>query len=379
MAPQLFKNMTTIKKHFFHILPDSTYSEVFITQIQQLKLHENNFFACRSANGKDLKYVKHKVRTFQKLTEIKEYLEHYDEIVVHYLRGDYYIPLSKYITTNKLALVPWGSDIYRSPIYAYQTLDKHSYKFNNRFLREELRNLYYKLFLNKYLKKVLSKVTKVYTWIPSFHADIERVGNRKYEYSEFNYGKTPLEFGKIDFESVQNKSENYFVLGHSASPGLNHLSFLEEIFNSPQVNSIRDFRILVPISYGNESYKVFLKKEIRKKSYANRVEYVEDYLPFKDYLKLIASSSGYIINSSIAIGGGNIGIAIMLGKPIFLKEDNVLKALLGHSAIKLFSIKELTNINQIIENQAVFKSNIEGYKTMLNIEKINRNYVRNFG
>lgn len=122
------------------------------------------------------------------------------------------------------------------------------------------------------------------------------------------------------FKEFKAKPKNnnivYMQIGNSADPTNNHLEIFEKIKKYHNVN----FRVICPLSYGDNKYR---KKiiEIGYNLFKENFFPIIDFMPFDEYLNLLANIDIAIFNHDRQQAVGNITTLLGLGKKVYLKND----------------------------------------------------------
>ena len=97
--------------------------------------------------------------------------------------------------------------------------------------------------------------------------------------------------------------------------------------------------LLIPVSYGDKRYISFLKKHLKFKY--GKVEFVDRYMEFEEYLNFLATSDGLIMNTIRPQGYGNILMMMYIGKPVFFNPKNISLQDLDSAGLKWEPIESL--------------------------------------
>src|SRR5690606_4611656 len=84
--------------------------------------------------------------------------------------------------------------------------------------------------------------------------------------------------------------------------------------------------------------------------------FLERYMPFEEYLNLIASSAGLIMNTLRPQGYGNILMMMYLGKPVYFNRKNISLPDLDRAGLNWLPIEALSPIHSkpdLINDDAV--------------------------
>ena len=325
-----------------HIAPDNTFTNKFYENLQELGLTDNNRIIIRSSEKK-LKSVTHNLPFAPLYTPQFDALvgntRDYKKVFVHYFTPLMY----RWVARNEfqeLNWMVWGGDLYNLPgldRLCYEPLTLERYVKRNRSLQSRLYDLKIFVTQSSFSKKAYGKVSNILTWMTEeYQFAIKHLPVRALH--KFFFYENQVPYHQLDSvaQSSKNSAQPTFIVGNSGSPTNNHLDaiqFLED--NRVHAN------LIVPVSYGDSHYISFLKKEI-KYSFGE-VKFLERYMPFDEYLRLIASSDGLIMNSLRPQGYGNILMMMYLEKTVYLNSRNTSLPDLDKAGLKWRSIDSITS------------------------------------
>ena len=310
-----------------HIVPDNVFINKFYDNLRELNLAENNRIVVRT-NGPALKYLKHDfpfgrlyTREFDRLTADTASFE---KIFIHQFTPLLY----RWVAKNQfrsLHWMVWGSDLYNLPFIdagLYEKLTLDLFFRRNFSVKQFLYRLKISLLHRRYREIAYSKVKKVLTWmtseydfanehIPGLHA------SHAFFFYENDLPYYMLDELMLDASGAYQRDRPVFILGNSATPELNHLDAIAYM-ESQNVRA----DLWVPVSYGDHAYARFLKKHLPGKYHGGTVRFIDQYMSFQEYLRLLTNADGLIMNNVRPQGFGNILMMMYLGKKIFLNERN---------------------------------------------------------
>lgn len=139
-----------------------------------------------------------------------------------------------------------------------------------------------------------------------------------------------LEVGEraTDFIQVQ--------VGNSADPSNNHL----EVFHKLASLKTDNFRVLVPLSYGDQQHARQVIDE-GKKLFGDRFVPLVDFLPPDKYQEFLATVDVAVFNHNRQQGLGNLISLLGMGKKVYLRRDISTASLLDSLSIEWFDVKRI--------------------------------------
>lgn len=175
------------------------------------------------------------------------------------------------------------------------------------------------------------------------------------EYLQLNYGSVADTFA----QGLTMARGLNILVGNSASPTNNHI----EIFRILAKHNLESRKVIVPLSYGDSTYReelVVRGKEILGDAFVPLV----DFLPLDQYGSVVASCNVVIMNHLRQQALGNIGAALYQGAHVYLnpsspvyqffKEKNAFVHSAHDLASKALPLRGLLD-EQIAKNRAVLE------------------------
>lgn len=251
----------------------------------------------------------------------------------------------------------YGYEIYQTPL-TLKILDLNSLILYPKIFKEKLFIL--KIFPDKLilqllfisekikfnkLKMVLKRIDFFYHWNELDYYHIKKI------YKEFNakfvhfcYNQK-LELKTFETKNTINviykrKSEPLILVGNNSSITLNHLSILKYFHNFQDNN----FKIICPLSYGDQAYKKILTS-YGKKLLSEKFITLDNFLNYKEYYSFISSIDIVIMNNIRTQGATNIHIALSEGKKLFMNPLNTHYKMLLHFGFMVFSIGDFHKLS----------------------------------
>lgn len=343
-----------------HLLPDDKFVERFLYNLSQIDSKAANRFIIKSDTGK-FKFLKGNY-AFGKPGS-KEFLnfagnlENYKNIYIHFFNEYLYRSIAEHTIKNVNWLI-WGGDLYQRNDFKINIYEPHTKIFQNQVgktsfkdkvdIRNIYRNLKKRVYVSAYEQKAFEKVSGVLTWMePEFEYARMTIPSLSAKHIDFHYD---VEFDqklllKINTsERIYRSGKIIALVGNSATATNNHIDAFDLI--KYQINN--DFRYIVPMSYGDTLYKEYVRDYLN----LNKFDYsfIENYLSIVEYLELINACDIMLFNHLRPQGVGNILMAMLLNKPIFLNQKSVLYVLYKSKGYDVYSLDQLEDVHQIVKN-----------------------------
>lgn len=215
---------------------------------------------------------------------------------------------------NKSYWVVLGLDLYR-----YQ---KRNNSFSNR-LREFFR------------RKVIKNIGHIVTYIKGDYDLAKEWYGAKGEYHEcFVYTSNLY---KEHVVPVKQHSGINILVGNSADPSNNHLDVFRKLENFKEI----DFKIFVPLTYGNKAYAENIIQEGRKR-FGDNFEPIVEHMPFSQYLEFLGKIDVAIFNHKRQQGMGNLITLLGLGKQVYLRADVTPWQFFKSHNITIFDVEKIS-------------------------------------
>lgn len=154
-------------------------------------------------------------------------------------------------------------------------------------------------------------------------------------------------------------------LGNSADPSNNHLEVLDKL----QRYTDMDIEIICPLSYGDKAYA----EEVINKGkaiFGDKFIPLTEFMPFDEYLEILAKIDIAIFNHKRQQAMGNITTLLGLGKKVYIREEiTTWKFCIDHD-LKVYSANG--NYDNLFEemDEKIKQKNIENVKIKFSEEKL---------
>jgi dTDP-N-acetylfucosamine:lipid II N-acetylfucosaminyltransferase len=368
----------------YHIMVQDKFLDSFIEDIYSIGEENNNIFWFRGNKG-ETNYI-NTDKTVEYLGNDKmmiktklESLKASDSIFIHWY--DMWIGDLVYNLPNKLFVIFWGGELYESPfwhhakwVYDKETLaivKKKSYpkiiwqKNIFKMIRNIKRVLLYPLIVNREYIQKLKQVERI-DYIISGELNIGEIEKVKELYPTFKAkhlaGNYDLNFDLVnEINLKKNKTTTIkILLGNSAFPANNHLEAFKKL------KKLKNVEIYCPLSYGPKYYKEIVIKE-GKSIFGKNFYPITEFMQRREYLEFVNEMDIVYMYHNRSQAWGNIATSIALGKPVFLKEGNVIKQYISAIGVKTYD-SNLIGQNDL---ETIILQDKENYN--LNIEKLKKN------
>jgi hypothetical protein len=149
-------------------------------------------------------------------------------------------------------------------------------------------------------------------------------------------------------------------LGNSATIVNNHLDYFRQIKGSKQL----EYTHKLPVSYGFENYRGYLKCELAKYKLTCQIDFIDNFQEFDDYCNSIAECKIMVMNHIRQQALGNIFIGLLVGCVVFIHHKSPAFKFFKRNRFFVYSTEELNNMDLI--EKTFFSSQL----AHLNTEKV---------
>lgn len=333
----------------YHILNDEKFSDWVILSYNELNKENNNEFILVS-NSDTSKYLN---KFDIKFVSTKYFLEEFkptdqDVLIFYFLHLHNILFLLKRKRLNcKKIWIGYGADYYYyllnsrnfQSLYLKNTLKKFNLFNGHFFIKRVALVIYQKLF---FLVKVLPALKTLTHFAPILPNEFSIVKNKfpslTFDYLDFTFGD--LEFLGLNREFVKGTD---ILLGNSATFACNHIDVLE-LFNHIHIPN----QIVIPISYGNQKYKYFLRSYIPQNYQHFNIKLLSEFLPLIEYNQILDKCGFAIMPHLRQQGMGNIYSLLFSGTKLFLFRKNPVYEFLKGLGVCFYSIEDLVSNPQLL-------------------------------
>lgn len=344
--------------HFF-LINSPIFNNSLIDLLQHGDLNSRHLFVCLHKNNYDR--ISNKENSIYdpkifKLDSLEKYLQISKYIVIHsleYSRHDF-SKIDDNISKRIIWSV-WGHDLY---IGMNDGKIKH-------FLRRIVNSP-----INPEYRRFKNKVKQFRAVFCGFQYDFVYV--RKHFKNNNLY--SPLYPSGYYLEDIQNHIElNKFnnnriqvLLGHNASPFLNHIKNLKRLMVYGD-----NVDIHIPLSYGSSENANKIISFVKEHFDENSVHIYTDFMDSCKYINLLSKIDIAIFDNKYQAAFGNIILLLYLGKKIYLNKYGVMYKGLKLQNLNVFETNEIgkVKIDEFI-NKFDIDTNIQVGKNLLSREFI---------
>ena len=299
----------------------------------------------------EVKYLKRNLFSFKRVIKTLPAIKSVTFYPFDYTAAFFLKELKKIQPSIKVGWVFWGYEFYQQPGSSKTNLDSFSLACYNREIS----------FFNK-LKTSVSNVIKKILLIPVFNRQslINGYSNIDTFYSflpqDFknvfqNIKSSTCQYYPISFLSIEEINKNIewghigneIMIGHAATPTLNHAEVLDMLYSIPFSG-----KLFLPLEYGDAQYRT----EIINRAnflFKGRTAFLLHRLDMQAYYQRISSVGFAIFNFRWQESLGNILFLTWNGAKIFLKQESSVYLQFVDWGLHVFSIEHDLNKENIAE------------------------------
>lgn len=333
-----------------HVFHDEKFTYPFIDFVNKYFSSDNHLFL---VIGKEVKPKISKWKnaeeigvSFKSLKMLLKEMNASDKIFVHSL-FTFSIVMLLFLQPwllKKSYWVVWGGDLY---------------EYRNR--KANMKNRVKEFFRAFVIKRFAGLVTEVKG---DYNMAEKWYGVQGSFYYSFSY---PSNLYKEILIPDKEKEDNvtYIQVGNSADPSNNHIEVFEELKEFAN----RDIQILVPLSYGNKEYAEKVEKR-GKELFGEKFKALLQFIPYEDYLNILAKIDIAIFNHDRQQALGNITSLLSFGKKIYIRDDiTTWRFCLDHELTVYSTNNEIGTLFEPM-NDEIRKKNQENTKKQFSLEKL---------
>lgn len=370
----------------YHIMIDDKFIDGFIEDAEKVSPKNTNVYfvngikdQARHVKNPNAEWISFNDKNF---ISIIENASKDDKVIVHWynLETGQFL-LEKLQKEVSLYVALWGGEFYEDPylfhidwIHDEKTLafvkknnivpDKYNRRphliFKKIWLKLNYKSKAKKQFIDKI--KTIKRIDKLL--LPKHNeSEVERIKKiyslEKLDYADFNYDQN------VDLASIQSietisykKDKTVVQIGNSATESNNHVDafFVLSKFKEEEI------QLILPMSYGNPKYSSFVKKN-GQQIFDNKIQYVENFVSRDEYIKKMQETDICVMYHNRQQAFGNCIPLLMLGKKLYLKEENSLFSFFRSIDVIVFDANEIE------------KMTFENFKKPLSEEEKSQNKI----
>ena len=250
-------------------------------------------------------------------------------IIIHSFSTVFDALLINKIYNNKIIWRTWGHDMFRN------NEAEHSVKYYLKFVREKLFN---------------HKVEQFYAVAGANYIDQYNISLKCSNTRFFRIPYTYDEGIDVYFDNLQQIQHDdiRIMIGHSGDSRNNHIGIMKKLEKYKNEN----LTIVLVLAYTSGNYDYVEKvKAYAKKHFTEKVEILESFLPFREYISFLNTIDIAIFDAKDSYALGNISLLIRLGKTLYLNEEGIIHAVLKDMNFPHFCTNEILVTDQ--SNQPV--------------------------
>lgn len=184
-------------------------------------------------------------------------------------------------------------------------------------------------------KQVIKKMGHLVTYLPGDYALAQKWYGAEGTYNECLMYSSNV-FRPVELPPKENGTLT-IQIGNSAKATNNHL----EVFEKLKPFKDEDIRLIVPLSYAGDKRYVAEVIEAGKKLFGDKFEPLTEFMPYMEYLNLLAQIDIAIFNYKRQQGMSNIIALLGLGKRVYLHHDITPYTLFKEIGVQVDDIEKL--------------------------------------
>ncbi len=348
----------------YHIMIDDKFIESFIKIAEEVSPGKNRYIYTFSFPGKYVKNV-HGESALYGSVEFEKIINGIsgdDRVYVHWFNEAVQPYINKLPANVPVYLFLWGGDFLEQPgnfqEYNLGALTSRYVKHIQRWSepvrvwnpRSVLAKLNYYLKSSSRIRRRQErevKVRKAFLERLNFccHWNIDDIRRIEEEYAvSIGYRDFFYDLGlqniKVD-EAISFKGDKTIIwLGNSATYTNNHL----EAFDLLKKFAAEEFRLVAPLSYGNENYQRHILRK-GKQLFGNKFDGMQTFIPLDKYLDLLKEVDAVLMNHHRSQAGANTFSFIYMGKKVFLNRRSSVYDLMLRNGVKVFDIESISKLS----------------------------------
>lgn len=308
----------------------------------------------------------------------------YDLVILHSLSCIPWFKISQIDSKIKVLWKAWGFDLYRipseiQPFVELKRLHPITKKYWLRHYKDKiyinLKTWLYSQIHKKEIESAINRIDYFSGCLPNEYDLMKKNSFFRAKHVELPYFHLNSNYTNENKEVFQELGHN-ILIGNGAVIANNHF----DIFKSISDIDISDKQIIVPLSYGGDSFYIKDIITYGRKVFGQHFTPILDFMSLQEYNTLLSTCSHAILGYEQQAALGNAAELLWLGVKLFLPQMSVNYKYFRDNGYKVFTIEnDLTeeqisqplSLNEKLQNREAF------LKTMsidINLEKINKIY-----
>lgn len=326
-----------------HITPDDKFFDKVFGAWEKNEDFENKALFYAPKKKYQFKYIK-RIDALEIYYNKKDVINRlqaadYDVVFIHSMPATFYRFVSRIPRDRVVIWWGWGYDIYGRnaglpPIVDINLYRKKTLGFVNKLEfspRTIIKTMAYSIFRRMLSRQQSEAISRVDYYQPVVKLEYELVRHFKHFRAKEFYYKTAVP--KVE-DYNPRPAAGTILIGNSVTPSNNHLDVLDVVKRYKQTEQ----SILMPLSYGNDKYKRWLKPYLQNSD----IMPLYDFMSRDDFFKLLADCSYAVYGTIRQQALGNIKKALSKGIKVFLYRDSVTYRNFIDLGVVVFAIEDMT-------------------------------------
>lgn len=350
-----------MNNNIIHIASDEKFINSAHWQFENAFPNSNVFYIFTSDKSKDFKYVtpQPNINKFDISTDLPSFLASLsaNEILIFHSLSESFFPLILQLPkTVQCVWMCFGYEIYADKRF-FKEASLYDSITQKRFGKGEAKSKYLVLEsarpfirkVNKNLplssleikKKAISRMDYIASSFVEEQEAIQKLIKQKKKTFPFWY--YPIE-QMVNIDETIVNDRNAIIIGNSGTMSGNHL----DVFDKIKSFSCTDRTIVVPLSYGNETYIKEILDE-GKATFGSQFKPLTDFMPLNEYNQIIKQCGVALLCNYRQQAVGNTISLLWFGSKVFLSTNNPFYHYLKRIGVEVFSYESDLNDQSSLE------------------------------
>lgn len=360
-----------MNNNIIHIASDEKFINSAHWQFENAFPNSNIFYIFTSDKSKDFKYVtpQPNIRKFDISTDLSSFLTSLsvNQILIFHSLSESFFPLIlKLPKTVQCVWLCFGYEIYTDKRFfkeasLYDTITQKRFgkgEAKSRHLlldsvRHYIRKVNKKLPLSSFeiKKRAISRMDYIASSFIEEQEAIQKLIKQKKKTFPFWY--YPIE-QMVNIDETIVNDRNAIIIGNSGTMSGNHL----DVFDKIKLLSWTDRTVIVPLSYGNQTYIKEILEE-GKATFGAQFMPLTDFMPLKAYNQIIKQCGVALLCNYRQQAVGNTISLLWFGCKVFLSTNNPFYHYLKRIGVEVFSyetdLKDQSSL-ELLSNETIQKN-----------------------